>query len=358
VLRSEYRSLASVAAGALGSILLASSLAAQEGPLPMGRSIGAACTRSVTMPAPAGAPGPGAAPARGPGPRPGAGPGPGAGQGPPPFSSNLKPAEATKLVKVRDDVYAIVNVNDAVIPDIPLFGGNVGIYLTDAGVVLVDSKNERMHDDLVAKVRSLTDAPISYVVLTHNHADHSAGAAQLRALGATVIMSAADRQRMGGVGDAGLPQVGYDGHAEIVLGGKRIELLEFCGHTSGDTVVYLPDARVVVAGDLVATPDSIPQVTNYADGGSWTDMVRSLDTLAQLDFDLMIAGHGPVLTKAQFLAHRAKMAAIRTRAEELVHAGKSQSEIAEALAAEFNWGVGPGLAAGNIAGMLVEFAGD
>jgi len=41
-----------------------------------------------------------------------------------------------------------------------------------------------------------------------------------------------------------------------------------------------------------------------------------------------------------------------------VRAHKSQSEISQALAAEFNWGVGPGLAAGNVAGMLVEFAGD
>jgi len=353
-MRSEYRCLARVAAVALGSVLSASNLAAQEHALPMGRTIGAACTRSVAVPAPTIAPGAGPAtePGRGPG-RSGA-----AGQGPPPFSSTVPAAVATKLVNVGYEFFAIVNVNDSVIPDIPLYGGNVGIYLTDGGVVLVDSKNERMHDDLLAKVRSLTDAPIKYVVLTHNHADHSAGAAQLRALGATVIMSEADRQRLGGVGEPGLPQVGYEGHAEIVLGGKRIELLEFCGHTSGDTVVYLPDARVVVAGDLVATPDSIPQVTNYADGGSWTDMVRSLDTLAELDFDLMIAGHGPVLTKREFLAHRAKIAAIRTRAEELVRAHKSQSEIAAALASEFNWGVGPGLAAGNIAGMLVEFAGD
>ena len=107
-------------------------------------------------------------------------------------------------------------------------------------------------------------------MLTHNHADHSAGAAQLRALGATVIMSTADRKRMGSVNDPGLPQLGYDGRAEIVLGGERVELLEFCGHTSGDTVVYLPMPRVVITGDLVATPDSIPQVTNYADGGSST----------------------------------------------------------------------------------------
>ena len=354
VMRLERRCPFAAAALAVGLAWFASSVLAQERPLPMGRTIGGACTRSVVLPAPPVAAGRGAGPA----PVPGAA----AGQGAPPFpplpASNLTPAEATKLVKVRDDVYAIINVNDAVLPDIPLFGGNVAVYVTDAGVVLVDSKNERMHDDLVAKVRSLTNAPIAYVVLTHNHADHSAGAAQLRALGATVIMSTADRKRMGDVGDPALPQLGYEGYAEIVLGGKRVELIEFCGHTSGDTVVYLPDARVVVAGDLVTTPDSIPQITNYADGGTWTDMVRSLDALAELDFDLMIAGHGPVLTKREFLAHRAKIAAIRDRAQELVRAHKSQREISQALATEFNWGIGPGLAAGNVAGMLVELAVD
>ena len=41
-----------------------------------------------------------------------------------------------------------------------------------------------------------------------------------------------------------------------------------------------------------------------------------------------------------------------------MRAHKSRAEIAQALAAEFDWGVGPGLAAGNIAGMLVEFAGN
>jgi glyoxylase-like metal-dependent hydrolase (beta-lactamase superfamily II) len=163
-------------------------------------------------------------------------------------------------VHVREDVYAITNVNNAVIPDIPMYGGNVTIYLTDDGVVLVDSKNERMHDDLVAKVRSLTDAPIKYVVLTHNHADHSSGAARLQALGASVIMSAVDAKRMVAAGQPGAPQMTYEGHAAIMLGGKRIDLLEFCGHTSGDTIVFLPDARIVVSGDLVTTPDSIPGI--------------------------------------------------------------------------------------------------
>jgi cyclase len=325
---SKRRWRVAAAAIAMGPLILTSRLSAQEAPLPMGRALGDACTRNVSVPAPA----------------------LGQGRVPPLPQSTAAPAEPTKLVKVREDVYAIVNVNNAVIPDIPMYGGNVTIYLTDDGVVLVDSKNERMHDDLVAKVRSLTDAPIKYVVLTHNHADHSAGAAQLQALGATVIMSAADGRRMA---TAGLPQVSYEGHAEIALGGKRVELLEFCGHTSGDTVVYLPDARVLISGDLVATPDSIPQITNYGDGGTWTDTARTLDALAALDFDFMIAGHGPVLTKDQFLEHRDKIAAFVSRAREMVRAGNSENEIAQALAAEFNWGGGP--AAGSIAGMMLEF---
>ncbi len=322
---------------ALESLLLASNATAQEAQWPMGRVIADACTRSVTLPAPT--------------PGPARGPGPGGGFPAPPAPAGRE--EPSRLVKVSEDVYAIVNVNDAAFPDIPLYGGNVAVYLTDEGVVLVDAKTDGMHDDLVAKVRSLTDEPIKYVVLTHHHADHSGGAVRLQALGATVIASAANRRSMAAAGQPGLPQVSYNGHAQIVLGSKRVELLEFCGHTSGDTVVYLPDARVVVGGDLVTTPASIPQVTNYADGGSWTDMVQTLDALAELDFDFMIAGHGPVLTKQQFLEHRERIAAIRARAQELVRDGKSESEIAQALTAEFEWG--SGFAAGNIPGMMVEF---
>jgi len=336
---------------ALQSMLLPSNAAAQEAPLPMGRTIGDACTRSVTLPAPA----PGAM--RGPGPAGGPGPavGPGLAGGPPAGAFPAPPPSAeapTRLVKVTDDVYAIINVNDAVMPDIPLYGGNVAVYLTDDGVVLVDAKTDGMHDDLVAKVASLTDKPIKYVVLTHNHADHSGGAAKLQALGATVVASAANREHMAAAGQPGLPEVSYEGHARIVLGDKRIELLEFCGHTSGDTVVYLPDARVLVAGDLVTTPASIPQIANYADGGNWTDMVRAVETLAEFDFDFMIAGHGPVLTKQQFLEHRDRIAAIRARAQELVRDGKSQAEIAETLTAEFDWG--SGFAGQNIPGMMIE----
>jgi glyoxylase-like metal-dependent hydrolase (beta-lactamase superfamily II) len=233
------------------------------------------CTTTVALPTtPQGG---GRAGGRGPG---GGGRGLGFGAGQP------APAQLPRLVKVRDDVYVIQNAND-VVAEIGAFGGNITVYLTDEGVILVDSKNDQMHGDVVAKVKSLTDQPIKYVVLTHHHPDHSGGAARMQQIGATVLISRDDRQQMARMGQMGLPQLAYSRHANVVLGGKDVQLTEYCGHTSGDTVAYLPAARVVVAGDLVTTPDTIPQIVNYADGGNWTDMGKTLDAIAAMDFDFL-----------------------------------------------------------------------
>jgi cyclase len=202
-------------------------------------------------------------------------------------------------------------------------------------------------------VKSLTDKPIKYVVLTHNHQDHSGGAAKMQQMGAAVIISRDDRQQLARAGQMGLPQVAYAHNAVVTLGGKEAQLTEYCGHTRGDTVVSLPAARVVIAGDLVTTPDTIPQIVNYGDGGNWTDLGKTLDAIAALDFDFLVGGHGPVLSKQQFLEHRAKVGRIRDRARALVKEGRTQEEITQTLLKEFNWGAGP--AAGNIPGMMAEF---
>jgi glyoxylase-like metal-dependent hydrolase (beta-lactamase superfamily II) len=302
------------------------------------------CTMTVQLPPAAG---------RGQGPPPGAaGAGRGGARGAAAVpNSAAPPAGLPKLVKVKDDVYVIQNPENTV-AQIGALGGNVTIYLTDDGVILVDSKNEQMHDDIVSKVRSLTDKPIKYVVLTHNHGDHSGGSAKMQQIGATVIISEEDRQNMQRGKQPGLPQITYRERAQIFLGGKEVRLREFCGHTDGDTVAYLPGPRVVIAGDLVTTPDTIPQIVNYGDRGNWTDMGKTLDEIAKIDFDFLVGGHGPVLTKQEFLKHRDKVAGIRERLRELNRQGKTQEEITQTLIKEFNYGAG--FEAGQIAPMMLE----
>jgi len=261
------------------------------------------------------------------------------------------PGPPPTLVKVKDDLYIIQNQANNM-ADLIGYGGNATAYLTDAGVIMIDSKSDREHDDLIAKIKSLTDKPIKYVILTHNHGDHSGGAAKLAAMGATVIISAADRANMARGNEKFIPDFGYIGQAELTLGGKRVELRQFRGHTRGDTAVYIPADRTIILGDLLTTADTIPMIVNYADGGSWSDWAISIDEILKMDFDNAIPGHGPMITKQRLIEMRAKFGQIMARMHELIRQKKTEKEIQDALVAEFNWGAGP--SAGNIAGMMIE----
>jgi cyclase len=261
------------------------------------------------------------------------------------------PGPPPQLVKVKDDLYIVQNQANNM-ADLIGYGGNASVFLTDDGVILIDSKSDREHDDLVAKVKSLTDKPMKYVVLTHNHADHSGGVPKLKAMGATVVISAADRDNMMKSKQPGAPDFGFIGRANFSLGGTEVQLYQFRGHTRGDTVVYLPADRVMIVGDLLTTAETIPMIVNYPDGGSWTDWTISMNDILKMDFDTAIPGHGPMVTKSQVAELRNKMVAIQERIRGLVRDKKSQEEIAATVVKEFNWGFGP--SAGNIAGMMQE----
>ena len=271
--------------------------------------------------------------------------GPGQGGGQPP------PGPPPELVKVKDDLYILQNVNSTM-GDLVAYGGNAAIYVTSAGVILVDSKSDREHDDLVAKLKTLTDKPVEYVILTHNHGDHTGGAAKLQAIGATLLISANDRDNMARANLPGTPNIGYTGKAQVILGGKEVQLREFRGHTRGDTVVYFPADRVICLGDLLTTADAIPMIVNYADGGDWMDWSTSIDEILKMDFDTAIPGHGPMITKHQLVEMRKKFGMLLERVREMNRDRKTQEEITQALIKEFNWGAGP--SAGQIPGMMIE----
>lgn len=276
----------------------------------------------------------------------GDGPGRGAGRG-----MGMGQQAPPKLVRLTDDVYVFENANPS-IGELIANGGNATIYLTDEGVVLFDTKSARMHDLLIEQVSTLTDKPIALVVLTHNHDDHSAGLPQLQADGATTIISAADRDNMLRQPNAASAQIAYADSLQLTMGGKQIQLREIQGHTRGDTIGWLPGPRILVAGDLVTTADEIPVIVNYEDGGSWIALQSALGELAEYDFEYLVAGHGPVVTKTEFLAFRQKISAMVERVRTLARQDASRETVAEVLLAEFNWG--GGLAAGNIPGMMQE----
>src|SRR6266571_2939407 len=83
------------------------------------------------------------------------------------FTQTLLITHTPTTEKVKDDLYNIEGD-----------GGNVAVYVTSEGVILVDDKYEQDHDGIVAQVKSVTNLPVKYILSTHYHADHSGGNAK------------------------------------------------------------------------------------------------------------------------------------------------------------------------------------
>src|SRR6202011_582166 len=93
-------------------------------------------------------------------------------------NQNKQPPQL-KINKVKDDLYEIEGD-----------GGNVAVYITDEGVILIDDKYDQDHNQIVEYVKSVTDKPVKYILNTHYHTDHSGGNAKF--LPTTTIISTAN----------------------------------------------------------------------------------------------------------------------------------------------------------------------
>ena len=159
--------------------------------------------------------------------------------------------------------------------------------------MLVDDKFEIDHDGIMAELKKITDKPVKYVINTHHHGDHSGGNAKMQQMNAQVVASEQARENMVDGNQPGLPNVVFEHHAHIYLGGKSVELYHFGrAHTNGDVVVYFPAQRALAAGDMFTYGDATPQLIDYAGGGSAKEWTTTLDSVLQLDFDTVVPGHG------------------------------------------------------------------
>ena len=237
-------------------------------------------------------------------------------------NQNKQPAEL-KLQKVKDDLYMIEGS-----------GGNVAVYVTNEGAILVDDKFDQDFDNIMAKVKSVTNQPVKYVMSTHHHGDHTGSNAKFLPF-AEIIAHRNNRINMIEGKQTGAPRITFTEESDVFLGGKEVRERYFGrGHTNGDAMVYFPALRTIHAGDLMAgaTP-----LIDYAGGGSLNEWAKTLDEAMKLDFDTVIPGHGPVAAKADMLTYRNNIEKFRTRISGLVRENKSKDEVAKVLNAEYGW---------------------
>jgi glyoxylase-like metal-dependent hydrolase (beta-lactamase superfamily II) len=237
----------------------------------------------------------------------------------------LQPPPPLNLVKVAPDLFSLEGS-----------GGNVAIYLTDEGPVVVDDKFERNFDEIMANVKKISDKPVKYLINTHHHGDHSGGNTKMLAAGVEVVLHTNARANMVAGKMPGAPRVAFANELLLNVAGKEVQARHFGrGHTNGDAVVFFPARRAIHTGDLMAgaTP-----LIDYPNGGSLLEFTKTLDAILARDFDTVIPGHGPVQTKADLQKYRDNLANLQTRAREQVRLGKSRDEISQFMTATFAWG--------------------
>jgi cyclase len=260
--------------------------------------------------------------------------------------TQTQPAPPIGIQKLKNDLY-VIGVTKGV------GAGNVAVQVTDEGVILVDDMFDRNHDEILEKLRTVTDKPIKYVLNTHQHDDHAGGNAKMLAMNAEVISHRNARANMALLKQPGLARVTFSDEMSVYLGGKEVRAHHYGrGHTGGDAVMYFPADKVIHTGDLFLTFPPQPFI-DYANGGSALEWTKTLDAALKLDFDVAIPGHGPVSDRAGILKFRGEFQAMRDRISGMVHSGASKDEISKVLTSDYHWAVG-GLAIQQVDAMIAE----
>lgn len=236
-------------------------------------------------------------------------------------------------------------------------GGNVTAIVDDGTTLVIDSGMDSRATELNDAIFSATRRPITRLVNTHWHFDHTGGNVFLGSSGVTIIaqenvtkrLSSAQNVPFVGLHDGhyppeALPKVTYSGSMTLHQGSQDLTLVNYGpAHTDGDTVVYIAPANIAVVGDIFS--NHVYPIIDLASGGSVDGMILSVDRiLAQTDEQTKIVpGHGPVATRADLQDYRDMLVQVRQRIKALIAAGKTIDEtVAAAPTKDFDakWGGG------------------
>ena len=227
---------------------------------------------------------------------------------------------------------------------------NTGIVIGDDAVLVADTQaTPAMAQDVIRRIREVTDKPIRYVVLTHYHAVRVLGAS---AYGAQQVIASEDtydliveRGEADKASEIGRfprlfsnvetvppgmtwPTLTFRGKMTLWLGKLEVQLLQLGrGHTKGDTVVWLPQERTLLSGDLVEF-----DATPYAGDAYFKDWPQTLANVAALEPLQLVPGRGAALKGAARVADGLRgtasfIADVRASVEAGVAAGKDLNAV-------------------------------
>ena len=239
------------------------------------------------------------------------------------------------IVKLKDNLYVLTSST----PGNPatFSGGNVAVFITDGGVTLVDTKLAGWGQAVLDKVKSVTTKPVTRIINTHTHGDHTGNDGFF---GTTVEIVAHENTKTNmekmdafkGDNAKFLPKKTYKDKLTLGSGKERIDLYYFgAGHTSGDTFVVFPDLRVLHTGDMFAWKDA--PFCDRTNGGSCVSLPQTLSkAIATIkNVDTVIPGHSPMMAPKDLQEFQRFTADLLAETRAAMTAGKSVDEASAAF---------------------------
>jgi cyclase len=217
-------------------------------------------------------------------------------------------------------------------------GGNSAVFVRDDGVLLVDTKLANNGQALLDQIKKVTNKPITHIVNTHTHGDHTGSnsffPASVEIL--TQENTATNMKKMEAFqtaeGKVGLPDRTFKDKMTLFKGKESVDLYYFgAGHTNGDAFVVFRDARVMHAGDIFATK-GLP-LLDVNNGGSGVAIGATLAKAAAgiKNVDKVITGHSDNMTWADFVDYGEFNRLFLDHAKASLAAGKTPEQAAADL---------------------------
>ena len=203
-------------------------------------------------------------------------------------------------------------------------GGNIGVIVGDDGVLIVDDQFAPLTNKIEAAITDLTKLPVTFVVNSHFHYDHTDGNENFGRAGAFIVAQDNARRRMESTQvlasgreqqayeDVGLPKITFFDSMRFYFNDEPIELIHTGpGHTDGDAQVYFLESNVIHTGDMFVR--YVLPFIDQNNGGSLDGMIEATDKLASIinDETIIVPGHGELSNRDDLLNYRDMLVTIR-----------------------------------------------
>ncbi len=252
------------------------------------------------------------------------------------LTSNAQQKEVTiKIDPVAENIYMLTGR-----------GGNIGVFKNEKGLFIIDDQFARLSEKILTGLKTISDKPVTMVINTHYHGDHTGGNENMTKQGATIFAQKNVRSRMensqkekGSVNTNSLPVITFDEGLQLYFDDESIKAYHVHNaHTDGDALIYFANGNVLHMGDTFFN-GRYPYV-DLNSGGSIKGYIKASEKalLIANDDTKIIPGHGALASKKDLKDFLEMLKEITANVQKEIEAGSPEEAIVKnkALTAKYD----------------------